>query len=194
MKDLSAKSVTVYCGSSTTIAPRFLAAGAELGRRLAEAGATVITGAGYTGMMGAVADAAMEAGGRVVGVIPQFMVDRGWHHRSLSTLEITEDMHARKSRMAALSTAAVALPGGIGTFEELTEIITWRQLGLYHGNVVICNIDGYYDPLLAMMDRAVAENFLPADHRALYSVATSAEEACRMALADSELPELSRKL
>lgn len=181
--------VTVYCGSSSQLDASYLSAARELGRELARAGATVVTGAGRTGMMGAVAQGALDAGGEVTGVIPQFMVERGWHHGGLTRLEITPDMHARKQRMAQLAGACVALPGGIGTFEELTEIITWRQLGLYAGKVVICNVNDYYAPLLAMFDRAVEEHFLPADHRRLYAVACDAAEAAAMALADDTLTD-----
>ncbi len=110
-----------------------------------------------------------HAGGRTVGVIPQFMVDRGWHHRGLGELKITESMHIRKELMASLSSAAIALPGGIGTFEELLEIITWRQLGLYDGNIVIYNVDGYYDNLLAMLDTAVDLHFMKTDHKRLWT-------------------------
>lgn len=173
--------ITVYCGSSSSLAPVFTEAAAALGREIALAGATLVTGAGRTGLMGAVADAAMAAGGRAVGIIPQFMVDRGWQHDGMSELIITPDMHERKQRMAR-SGACIALPGGIGTFEELCEILTWRQLGLYGGNVVIYNVADYYAPFLAMFDRAVSQGFMRPDHRALFKVAATASEAVAMAL------------
>ena len=174
--------ITVYCASSVTIDEAYFEAARELGAEIARRGVTLITGAGSMGLMGAVNDAAMAAGGTTIGVIPQFMVDRDWHHKGLSKLEITDSMHSRKEIMAELSQAAIALPGGIGTFEELLEIITWRQLGLYDGNIVIMNVNGYYDSLLAMLDTAISQHFMKADHRQLWDVATSASEAVDMAL------------
>lgn len=176
------KTITVYCGSSSELPPVFLESAAALGRAIAAAGATLVTGAGRTGMMGAVADAALAAGGRVRGIIPQFMVDRGWHHSGLSELVVTADMHERKSLMAQ-STACVALPGGIGTFEELCEIITWRQLGLFGGNVVIYNTEDYYGPLLSMFATAIEKGFMRPDHLGLFKVASSAAETVEMSLA-----------
>ena len=174
--------ITVYCASSVTIDRAYFEAAEQLGMEIAHRGLALITGAGSMGLMGAVNDAAMAAGGETIGVIPQFMVDRDWHHKGLSKLEITDSMHTRKEMMAALGRAAIALPGGIGTFEELLEIITWRQLGLYEGNIVILNINGYYDNLLAMLDKAIEEKFMKPDHRRLWKVATTPAEAVDMAL------------
>ncbi len=168
--------LTIYCASSATLAPIYTEAAAALGRAAAEAGAAIVTGGGYTGLMGAVADAALAVGGHVTGVIPRFMEERGWHHRGLSELRVVDDMHIRKATMAALATAAVALPGGVGTFEELLEIITWRQLGLFKGNVVIFNVNGYYEPLLAMFDRAIEQGFMRPDHREIFTVADTVED------------------
>lgn len=187
------KGITVYCASSERVAPHYVAEAARLGRAIAESGLPLITGAGRMGLMGAVNDAAMLAGGETIGVIPRFMVDRGWHHLSLSHLEITPDMHSRKEAMARLSRAAIALPGGFGTLEELLEIITWRQLGLYDGNIVVMNTNGYYDRLLAMIGHAVDERFIPADHESLFSVASTAEQAVELALRTSHSPTLSPK-
>ena len=174
--------VTVYCGSAANLAADYLEAARALGRELAGRGACLVTGAGRTGMMGAVADAALAAGGQVKGIIPQFMVDRGWHHSGLTEMVVTPDMHSRKELMAQ-SQACIALPGGIGTFEELCEIITWRQLGLFHGNVVIYNVNDYYGPLLSMLAKAVEQGFMRPDHTSIYRVASSAAEAADMALA-----------
>ena len=176
------KAITVYCASSVTIDEVYFDAASELGTEIAKRGVTLVTGAGSMGLMGAVNDAAMSAGGTTIGVIPQFMVDRGWHHKGLSKLEITDSMHNRKKIMANLSVGAIALPGGIGTFEELLEIITWRQLGLYDGNIVIYNINGYYDNLLAMLDTAIDQKFMKPDHSHLWQVAVDATEAVDMAL------------
>lgn len=188
----TAKRVTVYCGSSASLPERYLAAARQVGEALARRGATVIYGAGRTGLMGAVADAAQSAGGRVVGIIPQFMVDRGWHRDGLDSMIVTDTMHASKALLADTD-ACIALPGGIGTFEELTEVMTMRQLGLFGGNIVIANIDGYYDPFLAMLERAVAEGFMRPDHRSLYAVAADAAGAVELALADPHPLNLSAK-
>lgn len=179
--------ITVYCASSVSVDKQYFDAAETLGREIAHRGLPLITGAGCMGLMGAVNDAAINAGGTTIGVIPQFMVDRGWHHKGLSKLEITDSMHTRKELMASLSRAAIALPGGIGTFEELLEIITWRQLGLYDGNIVILNINGYYNNLLDMLDTAVRQHFMKPDHKELWKVASTPEEAVDLALsADSK--------
>lgn len=187
------KGITVYCASSERVAPHYVAEAARLGRAIAETGLPLITGAGRMGLMGAVNDAAISAGGETIGVIPRFMVDRGWYHSGLSRLEVTPDMHIRKETMARLSRAAIALPGGFGTLEELLEIITWRQLGLYDGNIVIMNTDGYYARLLEMIGHAVDERFIPADHESLFSVASSVEQAVKLALCAPHTPTLSPK-
>ena len=176
------KGITVYCASSVTVAEEYFSAAKKLGAEIALRGQTLITGAGSMGLMGAVNDAAIAAGGRTIGVIPQFMVDRGWHHRGLGELKITDGMHRRKELMAAMSRGVIALPGGIGTFEELLEIITWRQLGLYDGNIVIFNVGGYYDNLLKMLDTAIEQKFMKQDHRNLWSVASDAHEAGDIAM------------
>lgn len=176
--------VTVYCASSDRLDPVYVNAAYELGQALALAGARLVTGGGKTGLMEAVERGALAHGGTAIGVIPQFMVDRGWHNTALSQLEIVPDMHTRKATMARLSTASIALPGGIGTFEELMEILTWRQLGLYDGNIVIYNVNGYYDPMLEMLERCIGQGFMPAKYRSLYAVATGVEQAVKYALAE----------
>ena len=181
---METKGITVYCASSTAVADSYFEAARELGTLIARSGLPLITGAGNMGLMGAVNDAALAAGGVTVGVIPRFMVERGWHHTGLSRLIVTDGMHSRKETMASLARGVIALPGGIGTFEELMEIITWRQLGLYDGNIVIFNVDGYYDNLLAMLGTAVERGFMKADHRRLWSVAADAVEAVAMATAE----------
>lgn len=129
------------------------------------------------GLMGACTDACLEAGGSVTGVIPRFMVDEGWCHERLSERVVTPDMHSRKQTMARLADGVVALPGGCGTLEELLEIITWKQLGLYGGPVVVLNVEGFYDPLLHMLDRAVEQHFMREVHARLWTVAATAGEA-----------------
>ncbi len=130
--------------------------------------------------MAAVSDAALAAGGEVTGVIPRFMVEQGWHHTGLTELVEVETMHERKKTMADLSDAVIALPGGCGTLEELLEIITWKQLGLYLNPVVVLNTGGYFDPLLAMLQKAVEENFMRTQHGAIWHVAGTAREAVEL--------------
>lgn len=194
MSQNSPQAITVYCASSTHAEPRLVEAARELGRLIALSGYPLVTGAGNMGLMGAVNDGAIAASGTTIGVIPRFMVERGWHHHGLTRLEIVDDMHRRKEMMASLARAVIALPGGFGTLEELLEIITWRQLGLYHGNIVILSIDGYYDKLLDMFDHAVGTHIINADHAsALFSVATTPEEAVKQALAETMPFNLSPK-
>ena len=171
------KNVCVYSASSTKIAPVYFAVAEELGRLLASQGINLINGAGSIGLMGATSNATLEAGGTVTGVIPRFMVEQNWHHTGLTQLIETETMHERKQLMAELSDGVIALPGGCGTMEELLEIITWKQLGLYLKPIVILNIQGFYDPLLEMLERAIDGNFMRSEHRAIWQVATLAQEA-----------------
>ena len=154
------KQCAVYAASSSLVAPEYMEAAANLGRRLAKEGIGLVYGAGKVGLMGAVADAALGAGGKVTGVIPQFMVDNGWAHGGLTDLIVTPDMHSRKEKIVSLADAAIALPGGVGTLEELCEVITWKQLGLFLKPIVILNVGGYYDPLLAMLESAARGHFM----------------------------------
>ena len=170
-------SVCVYSASSTKIDPVYFQVAEQLGYLLAENQIRLINGAGNLGLMRSVADAALLAGGKVTGVIPEFMIEQGWHHTSLTELITVESMHERKQLMADLSDAVIALPGGCGTLEELLEIITWKQLGLYLNPIVILNVNGFYDPLLAMLDKGIEENFMRAQHGAIWSVATTPEKA-----------------
>lgn len=170
-------SVCVYCASSTKIPAVYFEAAARLGRLLGEKKLRVINGAGNIGLMRAVSDATLTAGGMVTGVIPRFMVEEGWHHQGLTELVEVENMHERKQRMAALSDGAIALPGGCGTLEELLEIITWKQLGLYVNPVILLNTNGFFDPLLAMLERCVDQHFMRPQHAALWAVARTPEEA-----------------
>lgn len=174
------ESVTVYCASSTQIAPCYFDAARQLGHLLAQKGVRVINGAGCIGLMGAVSDAALEAGGKVTGVIPSFMVEQGWHHQGLSELRITETMHERKQLMADLSNGVIALPGGCGTLEELLEIITWKQLGLYVHPIIILNIQGFFDAIIGQLHHAVDEHFMRPQHAAIWQVAATPEEAVEM--------------
>ena len=173
-------SVCVYCASSTQIDEKYFRAAEELGTLIAQKGLRLITGAGRMGLMNTVQEAALAAGGKATGVIPTFMVKEGWHHTGLTELIETSSMHERKQMMANLSDGAIALPGGCGTFEELLEIITWKQLGLYLGPVIILNIDGYYDHLLAQLNRALEDKFMRDLHAGIWQVATTPLEAVEM--------------
>lgn len=171
------KNVCVYSASSTKIASIYFEMAEELGHLLARKGINLINGAGSSGLMGTISNAALQAGGTVTGVIPRFMVEQGWHHQGLTHLVETETMHERKQLMAEMSDGVIALPGGCGTLEELLEIITWKQLGIYLKPIVILNVNGYFDPLLDMLQKSIEENFMREEHRAIWQVATTAEEA-----------------
>lgn len=171
------KNVCVYSASSTKIASIYFEMAEELGHLLARKGINLINGAGSSGLMGTISSAALQAGGNVTGVIPRFMVEQGWHHQGLTHLVETETMHERKQLMAEMSDGVIALPGGCGTLEELLEIITWKQLGIYLKPIVILNVNGYFDPLLDMLQKAIEENFMREEHRAIWQVAATAEEA-----------------
>jgi uncharacterized protein (TIGR00730 family) len=160
-------SVCVFCGSNGGAEPAYLEAARAAGRGLAERGLRLVYGGGKVGMMGALADAALEAGGDVVGVIPRSIFDREIGHGGLPDLRVVDSMHERKALMAELSDAFVALPGGIGTFEELFEAYTWAQLGLHRKPLGLLDVAGYYEPLEAMLDHAVEQRFLRAETRAM---------------------------
>jgi uncharacterized protein (TIGR00730 family) len=167
--------VCVYCGSSTGNDPRFAAVARAFGAALARAGIGVVYGGGRVGLMGAVADAALEAGGEVIGVIPRFLEEREVAHHGVD-LRVVESMHERKQLMSELSDAFVALPGGFGTFEEFFEIVTWVQLGLIDAPCIVANVDGYYDALIALIDGAVANGFIQARTRAIVESYASLDE------------------
>lgn len=169
-------SVVVYCASSAHIEDVYFDAAKQLGKILAKNNITCVTGAGRQGLMGAVNDSVLENGGKVKGIIPQFMIDSGWCHSQLTELVVTESMHERKSLMAQQSDAAIALPGGFGTLEELAEILTWKQLGLYKNPIIILNINGYYDPLLAMFNKMIEEKFLHHNYSKMWQVVDSPDE------------------
>lgn len=188
------QTVCVYCASSTQVPPVYMEAAFELGRLLGERNLRVVNGAGNTGLMCAVSDATLAAGGMVTGVIPHFMVEQNWCHHGLSELIQVENMHERKQKMAELSDAVIALPGGCGTLEELLEVITWKQLGLYINPVVILNVAHYYDPLLEMLQKMVDEQFMRPQHARLWAVAETAEEAVRLIYSEPQWDASLRKL
>lgn len=161
------KRICVFCGSSVGKRPEYLHAAHAVGTLLARKKIAVIYGGGRTGLMGAVADAALAAGGDVIGVIPEGLATRELKHDGLTELHVVQSMHERKAKMAEMADAFIALPGGLGTFEELCEILTWSQLGIHVRACGVLNTAGYYDPLLALFDHAVEERFVRADDRAL---------------------------
>jgi uncharacterized protein (TIGR00730 family) len=154
------KAVCVYCGSSNGAKPLYAEAARSFGRALVAADLALVYGGGKVGLMGTIADAVMEAGGRAIGVIPELLVNKEVGHNGLTELHVVPDMHQRKKMMADLSDAFVAMPGGVGTLEELFEAYTWAQLGYHQKPVALLNIDGYYDPLIAMLEHTVQEGFM----------------------------------
>ena len=173
-------SVCVYSASSTKISSVYFEAAEKLGSLLAKQHIRLTNGAGSIGLMRSVADAVLENGGEVTGVIPHFMVEQNWHHTGLTELIEVTSMHERKQKMANLSDGIIALPGGCGTLEELLEIITWKQLGLYLNPIIILNVNGFFDPLLEMLERAIEENFMRRQHGDIWKVARTPEEAVEL--------------
>jgi uncharacterized protein (TIGR00730 family) len=161
------KRICVFCGSSNGSQPVYAQSARGLGAVLASNGIGLVYGGGNVGLMGVVADAVMDGGGEVIGVIPEALVQRELAHRAVTELIVVRSMHERKAKMAELSDAFIAMPGGYGTFEEFCEIITWAQLGLHRKPCAILNVEGYYDPLLALFDHAVAEGFVHPSNRQL---------------------------
>lgn len=172
--------ITVYAASSGQVPDVYLQAARELGECLAARGHTLVNGAGRTGLMGATIDGIQSAGGRAVGVIPQFMIDEHWEHPDMAEMIVTPDMHSRKERMAEMADACIACPGGVGTLEELLEVITWKQLGLFLHPIVVLNTDGFFDPLLAQLERCAEQQFMRRIHTDIWQVASTPEEAVRL--------------
>ena len=181
------KSLCVFCGANAGNKPIYRAEAEKLGRLLAARGIELVYGGGNVGLMGAVADACLDAGGTVIGVIPQALMGkevegRPVDHRTLTRLEVVDSMHTRKARMAELAEGFIAMPGGFGTFEEYCEILTWAQLGFHVKPIGLLNVAAYYDPLLAMFDHAAAEGFLRQQNRAM-ALSDSDAEALLAAMA-----------
>lgn len=173
------KRICVFCGSRPGVRPAYRAAAEALGALFAERGIELVYGGGNVGLMGIVADACLAAGGRVVGVIPRALLEWEVGHEGLTRLEVVDSMHTRKARMAELADGFIALPGGLGTFEELFEILTWAQLGFHSKPVGLLNVDAYYQPLVQMMERGVAEGFMKAENRGLLLVEDNAQALLR---------------
>lgn len=167
--------VTVYCGSSDRVHPDFLEAARQMGVAIARRGLRLVYGAGSTGLMGALADGALQASGTVVGVIPAMFNTPQLAHSRLTELVVVETMHQRKVRFIEMADAFIALPGGFGTFEELFETLTWSQIGLHHKPVGLLNVRGYFDPLFALIDHAEFEGMIYAEHQDLFLHADNPE-------------------
>ena len=175
-------SIAVYCASSTQIDDYFFRDAHRLGKLMAEKSVTLINGAGNMGLMAESANGCLEAGGKAIGVIPSFMIKEGWCHDNMTKIIETTDMHTRQAKMAEMSDAGIFLPGGCGTFAEMMELITWKQLGLYLKPIVLLNTNGYYDAMLNTLHQAVTQNFMRPVHADIWRVAPTPEEALKMAL------------
>jgi len=185
------KRVCVFCGSSHGVRPAYTEAARAMGALLAGRGITVVYGGGNVGLMGELADAALGAGGEVIGVIPRALADREVAHLGLSDLRIVQSMHERKAMMAELSDAFIAMPGGMGTYEELFEVITWSQLGLHQKACGLLDVEGFYAPLVAFIDRAVGEGFIKPAHRGI--VVSDTDPAALLAkLERAAVPDLPK--
>ena len=192
MKDIH--SVAVYCASSNKVRSSFVEAAERLGAIFAANGIRLVYGDGGIGLMAAVAKGTLDAGGEVTGVIPRFMVEQGWNNpRSTKTI-VTETMHERKATICEISDAMVALPGGIGTFEELLECLTWKQLGLHNNPIVILNTDGYYNRLLSCIDLMIEEQMMRPIHKEMYKVVATPEEVLPALLNGPEWDPSTRRL
>ncbi len=167
----------VYCASSPNIDKRYIENASLLGELFVKNNITCINGAGCRGLMGAINDTMLAHGGIVKGIIPQFMVDSGWCHPNLSEVIVTKTMHERKSKMAELADAAVALPGGIGTLEELAEILAWQQLGLFMSPVIILNINNYYTPLIRFFKQMIEQQFMAVEFAEMWNEVQTPHEA-----------------
>jgi uncharacterized protein (TIGR00730 family) len=170
------RTVCVYCASSRSAHPEYRTAARRLGEVLAAAGMTIVYGGGAVGSMGALADGALGKGGRVIGILPRFMADLEWGHKGLTDLTLVEDLRTRKHMMLTMSSAAIALPGGSGTLEELMEAITLKRLGLYVNPILLVNTRDFFAPLLDALHRAVEERFMDERHLLMWQVVASPEE------------------
>ena len=170
------KNICIYCGSSDKIAAEYLEAAYQMGQTVARRGMTVVYGAGSTGLMGAVANGALAAGGEVWGIITEQFNTPQLVHTGLTRLEVTAGMHVRKARLAELADAFIALPGGFGTLDELFEILTWAQIGLHSKPVGLLNTRGYYNYLLTMVEHAEAEGFIYSEHKQLFEYSAQPED------------------
>ena len=185
------KRVCVFCGSSVGNQPIYRETAEAMGTLLAKKGITLVYGGGHVGLMGVIADAVLAAGGEVIGVIPQSLADREIAHNGLTDLRVVDSMHTRKAMMADLSDAFIAMPGGVGTFEEFFEAITWTQLGLHRKPCGLLNAGGFYTPLVAFIDQAVSEGFIKPVHRSMMVVDDNPERLVNT-LSTIKLPDVPK--
>ena len=164
------KRICVYCASSSKIDDSYFEAARRLAVKLVSHDVTIVYGGGAAGLMGCIADTAIEHGGHVVGVIPKFMTEVEWQHKELEEIHVVADMHERKKKLLEGTDAVIALPGGSGTFEELLEAISLKRLGLYTKPIIIMNINNYYDPLIELLEKSIRENFMSETHRKMWTV------------------------
>lgn len=167
MTNRALQSICVYCGSADGLNPSYTAAAHRMGQEIARSGIRLVYGAGKTGLMGAVADGALQAGGEVIGIVPTVLNTPQLIHAGLTRLEVVDTIHQRKARMSDLADALIALPGGYGTLEELFEQLTWAQIGLHHKPIGLLNVMGYFDPLITLVKHALSEGFIYAEHSVL---------------------------
>lgn len=179
--ELQHKAICIYGASSSRVADVYRDDAFTVGVLIARKGYALVSGGGRGGLMASAIEGALSADGEAIGVLPEFMVEKEWHHLALTRMITCPDMHTRKRIMAEMSDGVIALPGGVGTLDELMEIITWRQLGLYKGNIVILNTNGFYDPLFEMLDRISRQRFMRPSRKKLWSVAATPEEAVEAA-------------
>ena len=189
--DASFSRICVFCGSKTGADDRYAADADAMGRLMADAGIGLVFGGGSVGLMGVVADAVLDAGGEVIGVLPEMLATKELRHTGVADMRLVADMHERKALMAELSDAFIALPGGYGTFEELFEVITWAQLGIHRKPIGLLNTAGYFDPLVRLIDHAVQEGFIKPAHRQLILV-EERPDAMLPGLRAHELPVVKR--
>ena len=180
--------IAVFCGSKSGSRPEYVEAAQQLGRLLAKRHIGLVYGAGHVGLMGILADATLAAGGEVIGVIPNSMVEAELAHRQLTELVIVETMHERKALMVEKADAFIALPGGFGTADEFFEIVTWKQIRLHAKPIGLLNVAGYFDPLLAWIERVFSEGFASAKYRSLIEVSTVSEDLVDRLISKTTLP------
>jgi uncharacterized protein (TIGR00730 family) len=185
------KRICVFCGSSVGNNPEYQEFAVALGQLLARKGIGLVYGGGHVGLMGVIADAVLAGGGEVIGVIPQALADREVAHGGLTDLHVVDSMHTRKALMAELSDAFIAMPGGVGTFEEFFEAVTWTQLGVHRKPCGLLNAGGFYTPLIAFIDQAVSEGFIKPIHRAMIAVDDNPERLLDT-LATIKLPDVPK--
>ena len=185
------KYVCVFAGSQVGADPLFAQQARQLGILLVKNGWGLVYGGGSVGLMGEIADSVLDSGGKVIGVIPGFLATKELLHTGLTETITTEDMHSRKAKMAELADAFIALPGGLGTFEEMFEVLTWAQLGVHQKPIGLLNVAGFYDPVLSLVEHAIELGFVSQEHRELLEASESAEELINL-LRCKKMPQLPR--